>query len=850
VKPGDQLVGVGQERGGGIVDVRRKTLSQIVPLLRGEPGTMVRLEVIPKGRSETRIYEIQRDRTTAWLKAVVEAIDTDPWRRQVREASALDDEGQRRPALENLAKQADVGQQPLWIMLRLTRQLEQVDATESASRLLRQMQQRHPGEVWANIALARSLAESKPPQLEEAIRYYTAAVALRPDSAGLHINLGNALHAQGKQDEAMAEYREARRLRTDYATAHYNLGLTLQRQRKRKEAISEFREALRLQPDYAKAHASLASALQIGGEPEEVLAEYRLALRFDPEDAETHFGLGFALQKQGKLDEAVVEYREALRLQPKNADLHLRVGRALKDQEKLDEAIATYRAGLRVKPDAAGLRYLLAESLNKQGKVEESAAELREILRLHPDAANAHNALAWLLATAADASWRKPAEAYEHAKKAVGRSSNVASYWNTLGVAAYRTGAWEEAIAALKKSDERTDRGRGINWLFLAMAHWRLGQQDEARRWYTRAATWMKFNKVDDELARFRAEADHLSGIADTLPASREEPKSPRPARFPVARFKPVERAPATSGTPALFVLNHADSGVEQDKFEHDALQLLTSTGERLWSHEGFKNAEEVGGVPVAIDRKRGRIYAMENTADRINAFDLQGNKLWQIQRIKVSTLLVDERTGNLWCSGGPLLNTGETIVFDGGGNEVAAYPCRAVDIAYDPQTDAFWLVGYQIVKLTRSGEVLFREDVDGWCCRCASINPRDGSIWIAESRHRDRVRSKNCLWLRNADGSVRHKIDLGDTTVLALACVAATGDVLFNGRQGLCRASPDGKVSELGALQARNIAVSPTGGAIWLTTESAIIRIDEEGSVQLRVPLAALSARSWIAAF
>jgi hypothetical protein len=54
---------------------------------------------------------------------------------------------------------------------------------------------------------------------------------------------------------------------------------------------------------------------------------------------------------------------------------------------------------------------------------------------------------------------------------------------------------------------------------FLAMAHWQLGETEEARRWYDRAVAWMDKNLTqDDELKRFRAEAEALMGIA-ALPA-------------------------------------------------------------------------------------------------------------------------------------------------------------------------------------------------------------------------------------------------------------------------------------------------------------------------------------------
>ena len=62
---------------------------------------------------------------------------------------------------------------------------------------------------------------------------------------------------------------------------------------------------------------------------------------------------------------------------------------------------------------------------------------------------------------------------------------------------------------------ERHDGGDAWDWLFLAMAHWQLGNKDEARKWYDQGVQWMQKNKPEDEeLRRFRTEAEELLRIA------------------------------------------------------------------------------------------------------------------------------------------------------------------------------------------------------------------------------------------------------------------------------------------------------------------------------------------------
>ena len=50
--------------------------------------------------------------------------------------------------------------------------------------------------------------------------------------------------------------------------------------------------------------------------------------------------------------------------------------------------------------------------------------------------------------------------------------------------------------------------------IFLAMAHWQLGDKILARSWYDKVVSWMEKNQPNnEELLRFRAEAAALLGV-------------------------------------------------------------------------------------------------------------------------------------------------------------------------------------------------------------------------------------------------------------------------------------------------------------------------------------------------
>jgi tetratricopeptide (TPR) repeat protein len=348
-------------------------------------------------------------------------------------------------------------------------------------------------------------------RLPEAEAAYREVIGIDPNYALAHNNLGNVLWAQGKPREAEAACREAIRLKPKYADAYYNLGVALTKQGQPAEGEAAFREALRIKPDHYQASYGLCAALVEQGKLQEAETAGREAIRLKPDSAEAHTHLGDALRKQDKLPQAVAEYRQALQFKPDSPEAHNGLGGTLFDQGKFREAESSFREAISLKPKVALYHSNLGYALCGLRKFVEADAEYREAIRLQPEDANAHNQLAWFQATCPDGKFRDPQRAMELAKKAVALAPNEGNYWNTLGVAHYRNGECQSALAALEKSMNLSRGGNSGDWFFLAMAHWKLGEKDKARQWYDKAVDWMDTNQPnDEELRRFRAEAEEL----------------------------------------------------------------------------------------------------------------------------------------------------------------------------------------------------------------------------------------------------------------------------------------------------------------------------------------------------
>jgi serine/threonine protein kinase/Flp pilus assembly protein TadD len=237
----------------------------------------------------------------AWLMQVLAVADTDSWQQRVRAARERND----LQAMEQLAREVDVTAQPPEALFLLDMSLRQRGAWESAVAVLRRARDAFPGDFWINRDLGMTLLVCPPPQYDEAIRFLTAAVALRPRSSGVRLNLGNALWRKGRLDEATAAFRQAIDLKPDYALAHRILGRILLEQGKVDEAAAAFRRDIALKPEAGIAHFNLGTALDRMGRPDEAVAAYRKAIDRMPEFAEAHCNLGHVLWQQGNFVQAL-----------------------------------------------------------------------------------------------------------------------------------------------------------------------------------------------------------------------------------------------------------------------------------------------------------------------------------------------------------------------------------------------------------------------------------------------------------------------------------------------------------------------------------------------------------------
>jgi protein O-GlcNAc transferase len=182
------------------------------------------------------------------------------------------------------------------------------------------------------------------------------AVALRPDVAEAHNDLGVVLGARGRFAEAAASFERAVALRPDYADAHNNLAAALRRLDKTAEAVPHYERVAALLPNAFGAHNNLANALMELGRLDAALAHYDRALALAPDFAPAHHNRGVALRGQSRFAEAAASFEQALAIKPdfiaaKFAACMARLPIIYTDEAEIAQRRADYEAGLRALRD-------------------------------------------------------------------------------------------------------------------------------------------------------------------------------------------------------------------------------------------------------------------------------------------------------------------------------------------------------------------------------------------------------------------------------------------------------------------------------------------------------------------
>ncbi len=349
---------------------------------------------------------------SAEILVILQAVDPDPFRNEVRLAVAVLDTA-RLPAL---AERAEARVQPPRFAILLG-ELPELSFRIRQDILL-DTHFHQPSDLPLLMALGRLYPIETKVGAPNRVGWYRAALAVRPDHTaawnGLGIalrdigepltaaeafrqaihfdptsmparnNLGTVLADLGKVDDAIAVFREVARLDPNDLTTWFNLGTAYLKKGDKPAAVDAFQEALRIDPTDSKTHFNLGFTLDELEDIERAIESYRAAISFDPNYAAARFNLAILLAGRKDYPAAIAEYRETIRLLPMDARAHYNLGNALFLSGDGEGAIVEYRNTIACEPTHADAFCNLGVALEKQGLRTEAITAYREAARLNP----------------------------------------------------------------------------------------------------------------------------------------------------------------------------------------------------------------------------------------------------------------------------------------------------------------------------------------------------------------------------------------------------------------------------------------------------------------------------------
>ncbi len=384
---------------------------------------------------------------------------------------------QRRERLLEHGRKADLQKLPTASMALLATIYISEYALDEALQTLRTAQRRFPDDVWANYALASLIHSTQPQRLDEAIRFFTAARAIRPE---LGHALAHVLEQRGDLDEAISIFQELIRLRPtnphhmsclgplyvrankpDEAIAilerclqldprrtstRYYLALLYLEHRRFAEAERHLRRVLLDDPGDSKALTKLVGLLRDTQRAAEVENVLQQRLKVDPRDPQALTQLAILREQQGKYDEADRLYRQVLATAP-SAEAHTKLGNLLWDRREFLGAERYFRLALVQDPNFGYARAALASLLYQQRRYSESIPHLRWVRLTEPSNLNAHIMLG--IALEQTQQFQESSEVFQEGMK---RFPNNPRFPYMLGVMLSKLDRIDDSIAMYRRA--------------------------------------------------------------------------------------------------------------------------------------------------------------------------------------------------------------------------------------------------------------------------------------------------------------------------------------------------------------------------------------------------------------
>ncbi|HEY4171495.1 MAG TPA: tetratricopeptide repeat protein, partial [Rhodopila sp.] len=151
-------------------------------------------------------------------------------------------------------------------------------------------------------------------QFDDAAWLLTQALAIDPNHARAHNDLGETLRGFGRNEDALPHLQRAIALEPTLAHAYGNLAATLVALNRPEEALRWAQDSLRRATDKAVAHCDLGSLFGRLNRTKEAIRQYDLALALQPDNVRAQYFRSLMRLALGQMPDAWAEHEARLQL--------------------------------------------------------------------------------------------------------------------------------------------------------------------------------------------------------------------------------------------------------------------------------------------------------------------------------------------------------------------------------------------------------------------------------------------------------------------------------------------------------------------------------------------------------
>jgi Tfp pilus assembly protein PilF len=167
---------------------------------------------------------------------------------------------------------------------------------------------------------------------------FRALLERDPDSAPVHMLLGEALDAGNREKEATDEFEAAAKSDPRQPEVHFGLGYLYWKQKRYQDAERQFRAEIANAPDHVLSLAYLGNIMLRDARADQALPLLKKAEQLNGRLHLVHHDLGVYYLGRKQIALAVKEFQEAISTSPDNYDAHYRLARIYQQEGRAAEA--------------------------------------------------------------------------------------------------------------------------------------------------------------------------------------------------------------------------------------------------------------------------------------------------------------------------------------------------------------------------------------------------------------------------------------------------------------------------------------------------------------------------------